>query len=268
MHVAGRTTDFRRSLPDISHHEMTPSRQDSCNLTAFKRSSESPVQAQTQSEVSPNWLRRIVDFLQTVAGDIDCDSTSTLARKLSTVPARCPRPVTAADSIVLRGLLALLYIRLLRRDPSQWRHHNSDVSKLLRYGLDSDGALESFADSARSLLCSTEEIEGRPLHQRAIHWLQLHVDSRRPVTAMAVDLGVEPHALSRRFKAHTGRSINQFQDGLRIDRALHLLRLTDTKIEAVALLAGFSNRGTFFRKVQRFTGSTPSEIRSACRDLS
>ena len=69
--------------------------------------------------------------------------------------------------------------------------------------------------------------------------------------------GLRPMELVRAFKGSTGLSPHQWLLQRRIHRALELLRDPNRSFAGVALLAGFSDQGTFARVFVRKTGASP-----------
>lgn len=73
--------------------------------------------------------------------------------------------------------------------------------------------------------------------------------------------GYEPHYLSVKFKAFTGRTITDYLNDRRVRQAMHLLRTTNHRVLDIALACGFEDAGYFGRCFKRRTGTTPREYR-------
>jgi AraC-like DNA-binding protein len=67
--------------------------------------------------------------------------------------------------------------------------------------------------------------------------------------------------LRQRTHLETGRSPMRQVTHLRMQRASHLLRLTNSSIEAVALAVGFENAFAFSTAFKRWSGQRPSDLR-------
>lgn len=73
---------------------------------------------------------------------------------------------------------------------------------------------------------------------------------------------LSPETLSRRFKAQTGKSINQYILEERLERAKHFLASSNYQIEYISFLIGMSNPGRFIEKFKKYTGFTPAQYRN------
>ena len=67
---------------------------------------------------------------------------------------------------------------------------------------------------------------------------------------------------SRQFKAHSGKSLSQFLQQVRLEAACRALAETGEPITDIALESGFSQVSFFNRVFQRTLGCTPSRFRS------
>lgn len=67
---------------------------------------------------------------------------------------------------------------------------------------------------------------------------------------------------SRTFRATFGETPHRHLQRRRIERAMAMLRGSDTSVTDVARLVGFESLGTFSRTFRAVTGSSPSEFRA------
>jgi AraC-like DNA-binding protein len=81
------------------------------------------------------------------------------------------------------------------------------------------------------------------------------------VAAMARVAHVSPAHLIRTFRAVFGETPHRYLQRRRVERAMHLLRTTDTAITDVCMLVGFSSLGTFSRTFRDVVGESPSAYR-------
>lgn len=84
-------------------------------------------------------------------------------------------------------------------------------------------------------------------------------DISREGLADAMDMS--PDHMSRMFKAHTGRKINDFINELRIRDAAASLVETNERITDIAFNVGFESLATFNRVFLKITGLSPSQYR-------
>ena len=67
--------------------------------------------------------------------------------------------------------------------------------------------------------------------------------------------------INRLFKNKTGKSIGDYINYYRIDKAKVLLKDSDLTIEELALSLGFSNKKYFYVLFKKITAMTPNEYR-------
>jgi signal transduction histidine kinase/AraC-like DNA-binding protein len=79
--------------------------------------------------------------------------------------------------------------------------------------------------------------------------------------AAAVELN--PDTFSRLFNLHTGSSLLDYMNELRIKEAMRRLKESDETITRISISTGFDNIRTFNRVFKKFTGMTPGEFRDS-----
>ena len=102
---------------------------------------------------------------------------------------------------------------------------------------------------------------GDSVVKKCENWLQRHfteIDAIPRVTELA---GVPERTLKRRFKSATGSSLVTYLQNLRVEQAKHLLETTDTRVDEISYVAGYSDASFFRRLFKRLTGLTPSHYR-------
>lgn len=70
-----------------------------------------------------------------------------------------------------------------------------------------------------------------------------------------------PATILKKFKQHTGTTINRFQTDVRLDCATRLLRETSHSIEHISLTLGFLSTSHFFEHFKKTYGMTPNAYR-------
>ncbi len=81
------------------------------------------------------------------------------------------------------------------------------------------------------------------------------------VNDLSQALFFESSYIRRVYKAHTGKTIIQRLEEIRIEKACSLLAETSLKLSEIAEKAGYSNQFYFSRRFKLFTNMTPSEYR-------
>jgi AraC-like DNA-binding protein len=88
-----------------------------------------------------------------------------------------------------------------------------------------------------------------------------------PVTLgdCALEAGLSPWHFLRSFRAVFGETPKEFHTRLRLERAKHLLTVTDRSVTEVCYDVGFSSLGTFSVLFKRRVGFSPREFRRRIR---
>ena len=81
----------------------------------------------------------------------------------------------------------------------------------------------------------------------------------------AAEAELSPWHLLRSFRAAFGETPQEFLTRLRLERARHLLTVTDRSVTEVCLDVGFSSLGTFSLLFKRHIGCSPREYRRQVR---
>ena len=76
----------------------------------------------------------------------------------------------------------------------------------------------------------------------------------------SIALTSEAHFI-RTFRATFGETPHRYLQRRRVERAMYLLRRTDSEVTDICLDVGFSSLGTFSRTFRDIVGETPTEFR-------
>lgn len=110
---------------------------------------------------------------------------------------------------------------------------------------------------------------GRPVTPRAQRALAdgvraaLAVDCNRSLPALARELAVSPHHLSRVFRSVSGATVARHRMRLRARDAMEQLAGGERNLARVAAEAGFADESHLSRVLRSETGSTPAALRRA-----
>jgi transcriptional regulator GlxA family with amidase domain len=74
-------------------------------------------------------------------------------------------------------------------------------------------------------------------------------------------VGASPRTLARRLRAVLGKSPMSYFQGLRVERAVHLLQTTDQSVERIAIEVGYSDAVTLRNLLRRQLGRSASQLR-------
>ena len=90
-------------------------------------------------------------------------------------------------------------------------------------------------------------------------------DESHSVAAVARASGLTSFHFIRLFKAMFGETPHQYRSRAQIEKAKHLLILTDLSITEVCMAVGFSSLGSFSALFSRRVGTSPSEFKRRYR---
>lgn len=93
-------------------------------------------------------------------------------------------------------------------------------------------------------------------------FLQNHYQYDVSRESVAAQFGLSPNSLSRIFQDHGHMTFSGYLTHVRMDRAKHLLRSYNLKLEHVAERCGYRDAAYFCRVFRRLTKLTPGEYRS------
>lgn len=91
--------------------------------------------------------------------------------------------------------------------------------------------------------------------------LQENVENKITLDRLAQEVNMNVNYLCRVFKQDTGRSIVQYMNELKINKAIELLKLPDTRIKEVASQVGIDDPFYFNRVFKKVVGLSPSDFR-------
>lgn len=95
----------------------------------------------------------------------------------------------------------------------------------------------------------------------AMAWIKNHYYRHFDISELAEYIGYNADYLSTVFKKHTGISITQYTNKLRIKAAKTFLASFGTSVKETAYSCGFADEKYFVRVFKQYEGITPSEYR-------
>lgn len=111
-------------------------------------------------------------------------------------------------------------------------------------------------------LSELEDLHSVPL-ARALSFInENYQSSGLSLADVAEHCGMTASYLSYLFKEKSGSNFKEYIDGLRLERAKHLLNETDMKVEEIARAVGYENSYSFTRFFKNNMGLTPKEFRA------
>jgi AraC family transcriptional regulator len=99
--------------------------------------------------------------------------------------------------------------------------------------------------------------------QKVFKYVQDHLEQDVALSDIASVLNLSQYHFCRLFKQSTGLAPHQYLTQCRVDRAKHLLQLTQLTITEIAFAVGLNNHSSFTRLFRRYVGITPKEFRAS-----
>ncbi|MBE7054755.1 MAG: helix-turn-helix domain-containing protein [Ruminococcaceae bacterium] len=156
----------------------------------------------------------------------------------------------------IKGSLEYAYINILK---------NTEMKNLPRYNFKASlyemiNVLEEFA----VLLCDSIKEKKRSrkdeLKQRITEYLYDNYSNPNLCAAMvAREFSLSEKYIFTVVKEHTGKTFNEFVEGVRLDKAKEYLTQTDMPINKIASLIGFNTIDTFYKAFKRVYGIAPGK---------
>lgn len=106
---------------------------------------------------------------------------------------------------------------------------------------------------------SDSESRSAPYVARARAFLEEHWIRNVPLDELATVAGVSKFHLARRFTEAVGLPPHTYQNQLRVNRAMDMLR-DGVSVQDAAVRTGFSDASHLCRHFKRFTGTTPGRF--------
>jgi AraC-like DNA-binding protein len=173
------------------------------------------------STIRREWLFRIAQLFQVGAGMVAEEGAARLKSQLTALPP----PMTRLEALVLRGLTVEL-----------WEH-------------------VEHAERAR-----VPDNQPR-LIRDAQRYLETHYAEHVTITGMSRSLGCSRAQLTRAFRSSLAVSVHEYLTEIRARHAVHALRSSTEKVEAVALMVGYRSKKDLYRTIRAMTGLTPKRLR-------
>lgn len=139
----------------------------------------------------------------------------------------------------------------------------------------SNSASKMFPELARALITCIGEMLRQPhdhtasrsqaLLENVCVFLQNHYQYDVSRESVAQQFNISPTHLSRLFQTRGHMTFSNYLTYVRIDRAKHLLRSYNFKLDEIAERCGYHNTPYFCQTFKRFTKLTPAEYRSKAR---
>jgi AraC-like DNA-binding protein len=184
------------------------------------------------------------------------------------------RPAADIQSIFSRGVrlcpgaldrgCAREVVQLLRQAMEGTKHPNPLLISGLCLALISVLATENTEDKKRSAE-STRLAKGQAAVEHARQYMRQFCHEKLTLSQIAWEVQLSGEHLARLFRLHTGSTVFQYLDEIRIEKARQLLQTTDLPVVQIAPLCGFPSSTLLARHFRTQTGQTPLAYRLETR---
>ena len=116
-------------------------------------------------------------------------------------------------------------------------------------------------ESRAGLLSSSDGGPCDQVIQRAIAYIETHLDKHLTLNQVACEAGMSKFHFCRHFKADMGLTFREFLARRRIAKAADLLRQGNQSVSEVYMDVGFKDLSHFSRVFRKITGQPPSRYR-------
>jgi len=134
---------------------------------------------------------------------------------------------------------------------------------------------EALVNLSQALVSCVQELLRHPANRSASRaqgllesvcvYLQNHYQYDIARDSVAEQFNVTPNHLSRLFQTHGSMTFSSYLTHVRIDRAKHLLRSYNLKLDDISIRCGYRDTPNFCRVFKQLTKATPAEYRAATR---
>jgi AraC-like DNA-binding protein len=100
------------------------------------------------------------------------------------------------------------------------------------------------------------------LKERLLTYIQQHFsDNTLYADTIARELNISEKYVYKLIREHTGQTLNEYVEQLRIQHAMELIKKTELPVAAIAAASGFNAVNTFYRVFKKYYSAAPSAYR-------
>ena len=216
-----------------------------------------------------HWASMVRNVQQAAVGDLGLGVVSEIAVAVRRLKREIPHPVNQAESLNLRQSL-IVFADRAARDHHQRFHARFDSSACAAapplvheaVWLDPHQAIEQLLDAwMADYVDWFHQRHSLPAVGRAIHILQERFAEAFTIGELARASGCSSTTLRNQFDDALRLSPFQYLTRVRIREGLRRLRKSSDTIEEASRFGGYQSCNKFSRRVRRYTGLTPSDVR-------
>jgi AraC-like DNA-binding protein len=217
----------------------------------------------------PHWLEQVTAACQRVVGRLLGGCRDEFVSGIDAFVMELPGPVSALEHQLLRDRV----IATLARGGDcfhQSFHNRSRVGSCGGSPLDCAAAawrnpVHDLAAQTRRwaalFLSEFDSHHARPVAWQAAAYMERTFAEPLRLDHMAAALAAGRATMTRQFVQTFGLSMSEYQMRLRLREAIAHLRASESKVDAVARVVGYSSTKNFYRALRGATGLTPTQVR-------
>ena len=96
-------------------------------------------------------------------------------------------------------------------------------------------------------------------------YIREHYTSKMKISDVADYMGMSEQYLCRYFKKMTGKTLTEYMNEIRIEKASEMLSNTNEKVIDIAIQCGYDNISYFIKRFKNLKGITPQEYRKVSK---
>ena len=112
---------------------------------------------------------------------------------------------------------------------------------------------------ARHYRDSNPKAEVNDVTEGMVHYMEDHLD-HITLSMLASRFGYHPSYISAKLSEQRGETFSQILLGLRMKRAVFLMRNTDLSIEEITPMIGYNDKSNFHKAFRAYYGKTPRQF--------
>jgi AraC-like DNA-binding protein len=207
------------------------------------------------SSIRSSWAQHTVDAAQILTGAIEQRQIPVIRTALSKFERAASGARTAAERLVLRGLLVDLYLVTEQKLDPLLPTAARDAARDAFCASRGDADAQRFTAVINRLLDASARAAAQSPATQARRWIDEHPAATSSIAEIAELVQTHPRTLRRQFLRESGVSIQEYRRRIRARYAEELLRSRTDTVDAIAALAGVKSRSTFYRLLRRWSDS-------------
>lgn len=187
------------------------------------------------------------------------------SKRLIDIIKRLQGRIHLAQETKIKDIFKDIYNEIIIKNPGYLSIIDAKL-KILYLLLYREIHMSSLSDKKKNLKMITSE-RNRYVIGEVKQLIMKNIEKNLTINFIAQNFYYHPNYLSQLIKNDTGKSLNEYIIGLRMERAMEMLSSTDSSIEQIAASLGFSSTEYFYKRFKKEVGMTPNQYRSKFLNL-